>query len=210
VLSWIFLRKLNQKGGSALYLKGGSNFTVRGTSFKNNTGGGNFISVADMFNDGGGNTGSGNVGACGANGAFVREEEKCVYFNGIGTDTNFTDETDEPTKFTVNGTYPLHPVPKNPPPGYFNYDMDDLEYGPTAWHKIPATQTDAYKYWKDLEEYMPADMTENTCDSKKSFNENRASPVNLRNTDDNCKEFHQFRPNRKVSGCRNNHYVSFS
>eukprot|EP00957_Ditylum_brightwellii_P168246 12808600-Ditylum_brightwellii.AAC.1 len=35
-----------QNQGSALYLKGGSNFTVRGTSFKNNTGGGNFISVA--------------------------------------------------------------------------------------------------------------------------------------------------------------------
>uniref|UniRef100_A0A7S4R0V3 carbonic anhydrase n=1 Tax=Ditylum brightwellii TaxID=49249 RepID=A0A7S4R0V3_9STRA len=76
--------------------------------------------------------------------------------------------------------------------------MNDMNYGPNAWHKIPATQTDAYKYWKDLEKYMPADMAKNTCNSKGDFNDNKASPVNLRNTDDNCKEFHQLRPNRRT------------
>eukprot|EP00957_Ditylum_brightwellii_P212205 15367074-Ditylum_brightwellii.AAC.1 len=186
------------KKGSALYLTGSGEVTIGGTTFKDNTGRGHFISLDyGVFNSNGGNTGSGNTGICGADGAYIRQGKECVNFSGRTPGPTPAPTPSPPTPNPPSdGNYPVHPVPNNPPPGYFNYDMNDMKYGPNAWHKIPASQTDAYKYWKDLENYMPANLKENTCNSQVSFNDNRASPVNLRNTDDNCKEYHQLRPNR--------------
>jgi len=203
VVKSVFKNNFSKEDGSALYLGDSGKVTIGGTTFKDNKGAGNFISLEfDAFSNDGGNTASGNTGRCG--GAYIRQGNECVNFSG-GAPGPIPKPAPEPTPAfppspptTSKGKYPVHPVPRNPPPGYFNYDMNDMNYGPNAWHKIPATQTDAYKYWKDLEKYMPADMAKNTCNSKGDFNDNRASPVNLRNTDDNCKEYHQLRPNRRT------------
>lgn len=42
---------------------------------------------------------------------------------------------------TGNGIVPRNPVPKNPDASYFNYDVDDLVYGPEAWSDVDSSDS---------------------------------------------------------------------
>lgn len=73
-----------------------------------------------------------------------------------------------------------HPVPRNPPDGYFNYDMDDGDYGPRRWHRVNTDQAapwyelsnDGFGTWKGhLGDKEP---TKNRCESRRL-----QSPIDL-------------------------------
>lgn len=83
-------------------------------------------------------------------------------------------------------------VPRNPDRGYFNFDINDNNYGPDAWDDVHARSTDEYEYWKEYKEYLNPDLTDNYCRPK---NNKRASPIDLNEKviNDVCLEYHEIR-----------------
>jgi len=85
-------------------------------------------------------------------------------------------------------------APEDPDRGYFNFDVSDSNYGPKAWGKVSAKSTDEYNYWKEYDEYLKPDLTENYCGSTDK-NKKRASPIDLNEKVINevCLEYHEIR-----------------
>jgi len=83
-------------------------------------------------------------------------------------------------------------VPRNPDKGYFNFDINDNKYGPGAWDNVNAKSTDEYEYWKEYDEYLKPDLTDNYCGAKKN---KRASPIDLdeKAINEVCLEYHEIR-----------------
>lgn len=104
------------------------------------------------------------------------------FFHKIPTEAPTEAPTSNPTKsptfaWAIPPTvwFPANPVPKNPPRGYYNYDVNDLEYGPSAWNEVSARNSDEYKYWRKYEEYLNPNLSKNYCRSK----DDRQSPIDL-------------------------------
>ena len=63
-----------------------------------------------------------------------------------------------------------NPVPMNPPRGYFNYDVDDMVYGPSKWHRVDTSQHPLIEFgpkgfgpWKG---HLPYQPSQNLCGSR--------------------------------------------
>ena len=72
-----------------------------------------------------------------------------------------------------------NPVPTNPPQGYFNYDINDENYGPDVWDRVDTSNhymrefgPDGFGAWKDS---LQDDPTENRCTTSGT----RQSPKDL-------------------------------
>jgi len=73
-----------------------------------------------------------------------------------------------------------NPVPRNPPEGYFNYDVDDSDYGPKRWHRVDTDRVapfyelskDGFGPWKG--HLADEDPTKNRCESRRL-----QSPIDL-------------------------------
>jgi hypothetical protein len=78
--------------------------------------------------------------------------------------------------------YPINPVPDDPPQGYFNYDMDDGQYGPRNWDRVDTTNSYMREFgangWGAWIGHFTDDPADNQCGS----NERRQSPKDLYST----------------------------
>ena len=85
-----------------------------------------------------------------------------------------------------------NPVPRNPPRGYFNYDLNDKTYGPRSWHRIDTSEHPLKEFgkkgWGPWKGHLPGDPTENLCGRA----DRRQSPKNLHRTMD-CEAHHEIR-----------------
>ena len=84
-------------------------------------------------------------------------------------------------------------VPEDPDRGYFNFDVNDRNYGPNAWGEVNARSTDEYDYWKEYDKYLDPDLTKNYCGS--NGNKKRSSPIDLNEdvVNEVCHEYHEIR-----------------
>lgn len=85
-------------------------------------------------------------------------------------------------------------VPDDPPDGYYNFDADDKNYGPSAWDEVEEEETDEYEYWKEFEDFLgDIKLSKNYCNREN--NEDRASPVELNRGVINaeCNAYHEIR-----------------
>jgi hypothetical protein len=83
-------------------------------------------------------------------------------------------------------------VPDDPPPGYFNYDLNDMEYGPRQWHRIDASNHPLREFgpngsgpWRGHLDYDPSD---NKCGAR----DRKQSPKDMKPTVE-CDAFHEIR-----------------
>jgi hypothetical protein len=83
--------------------------------------------------------------------------------------------TVSPTKFWVEP----NPVPRNPPQGYFNYDINDDNYGPNVWNRVDTSNhymrefgPDGFGAWENS---LQVDPTVNRCTTSGT----RQSPKDL-------------------------------
>uniref|UniRef100_A0A7R9WKM7 carbonic anhydrase n=1 Tax=Pseudictyota dubia TaxID=2749911 RepID=A0A7R9WKM7_9STRA len=94
------------------------------------------------------------------------------------TSTTSTTTTSTSTTTEVGGYFPSEPVPLIPPPGYFNYNTSDLNFGPSAWGSLNTTNgllsTPEYVYWSQFRE-IKYDLTKNKCGTGV-----RQSPIDVR------------------------------
>jgi hypothetical protein len=72
-----------------------------------------------------------------------------------------------------------NPVPRNPPQGYFNYDINDDNYGPHVWSRVDTSNhyirefgPDGFGAWKNA---LEVDPTVNRCTTSGT----RQSPKDL-------------------------------
>jgi len=75
--------------------------------------------------------------------------------------------TSAPTQMPTLFVEP-NPVPDNPPRGYFNYDINDNDYGPNAWDNVDTSESflkefdrDGFGAWKG--HLAALDPTKNRC-----------------------------------------------
>jgi hypothetical protein len=87
---------------------------------------------------------------------------------------------------------PVNPVPANPEQGYFNYDTNDLNYGPDAWERVDTSShwirefgQNGFGIW---EGFFPRDLTRNKCGGRIR----KQSPKNL-TPNAECEAHHEIR-----------------
>ena len=90
-------------------------------------------------------------------------------------------------------TFVPNPVPPNPPPWYFNYDINDNEYGPNAWGNVDVSNHFLKEFtaegWGPLQGHLEAKMPLlNRCGGR----ERRQSPKNVFDQDI-CESHHEIR-----------------
>jgi len=87
-------------------------------------------------------------------------------------------------------TYRAAPVPRTKPRGYYNFDEEDKQYGPSNWKKLRAVDSYNYEFYNNFKDYLKTNLKSNFCNSGK-----RQSPIDLRYTavNEECREYHQIR-----------------
>lgn len=88
--------------------------------------------------------------------------------------------------------FDTNPVPLNPPRGYFNYDTNDTEYGPSRWNRVDTSNHPIREFgrngfgpWKG---HLSDDPARNQCGGP----DRRQSPKNLVGTIE-CDAHHEIR-----------------
>ena len=121
--------------------------------------------------------------------------------------------TANPTESPTGQFYPVNPVPRNPPQGYFNYDRNDNQYGPRSWDRIDTSNHPLAEFtrrdgWGPFQGHLEdKDVLTNRCGTA----DRRQSPKNLRSTGGvpcellefaicDCDSHHEIRT--RVSSCR--------
>ena len=95
-----------------------------------------------------------------------------------------------------------NPVPRNPPRGYFNYDVNDMQYGPSKWHQVDTSQHPLIEFgpqgfgpWKGHLTYEPR---QNLCRSR----DKKQSPKDM-NPSVKCDAHHEIRTRVSRESFRN-------
>lgn len=93
-----------------------------------------------------------------------------------------------------------NPIPDDPPPFYFNYDLNDEQYGPNAWTRVDMTNTywsefgnEGFGPWKrHLTRSIP-DITKNRCGEPAKQSPVHLSPLVTKDHIIPCSASHQIR-----------------
>mmetsp|Transcript_31028 Transcript_31028/g.47321 ORF Transcript_31028/g.47321 Transcript_31028/m.47321 type:complete len:691 (-) Transcript_31028:240-2312(-) len=93
-----------------------------------------------------------------------------------------------PTMYTLpfdraGGDLPL--VDRNQTNGYYNFNVNDLDFGPKVWSKINVTNNEYSRYAQ-----VGLEVSINQCGAG---GEQEQTPIDLNYTNRECKEFHQIR-----------------
>ena len=90
---------------------------------------------------------------------------------------------------TAAPTHAVAPVPRDPGPGYFNYDPDG-PYGPRRWKRVRAGPGDPGHFWHDGFAISGGDRKDNDCGSDR-----KQSPIDVCDRPrEVCTETHEMRP----------------
>jgi hypothetical protein len=147
--------------------------------------------------------------------------------SNVPSNTPSTEPTDQPSKSPSAAPIPNSPtappitnsptssfvepnrVPDNPGPGYFNYDINDMNYGPRRWHQVDASNHPLREFgpngdgpWRGHLDYDPSD---NKCGDR----DRKQSPKDMKPTVE-CDAFHEIRTQVRITLLRSIEFTNFS
>jgi hypothetical protein len=77
---------------------------------------------------------------------------------------------------------PPNPVPNNPGRGYFNYDINDNEYGPNKWDRVDTSQHPLREFGPNGFGPWDGHLDDDPATNKCSRSDEKQSPKNLVST----------------------------